>query len=169
MIMSTFRIMFVCTGNTCRSPMAEGGLRKLLEKDNVTDIEVYSSGTAAANGFPATEYANEAARLWDADLTDHRSQLLTKELINEADLILVMTLSHGYDVVNMVPDAENKTFLLKNYPDSSLKGEGVDDPIGGSLDMYNQSFIEIGEELGRILPFLIKAAEKKAGVRTDNA
>ena len=169
MIMSTFRIMFVCTGNTCRSPMAESGLRKLLEKDNVTDIEVHSSGTAAANGFPATEYAIEAAHLWDADLTDHRSQTLTRELINEADLILVMTPSHGYDVVNMVPDAENKTFLLKNYPDSSLKGEGVDDPIGGSLDMYNQSFIEIGEELGRILPFLIKAAEKKAGVRTDNA
>ncbi len=166
--MTAFRIMFVCTGNTCRSPMAEGGLRKLLEKDNISDIEVYSSGTGAANGFPATEYAIEAARLWDADLTNHRSQILATELISASDLILVMTSSHGYDVTNMVPDAKSKTFLLKNYPDSSLQGEGVDDPIGCSLDMYNRSFIEIGEELGRILPFLIKAAEKKAGVPTDN-
>jgi len=166
--MSAFRIMFVCTGNTCRSPMAAGGLRKLLEKDKIANIEIFSSGTGAASGFPATEYASEAARLWDADLTDHRSQPLTRELINEADLILVMTPLHAYDVINMVPDARDKTFLLKNYPESSLKGEGIDDPIGGSLDVYNQSFLEIGEELGRILPYLIKAAEKKAGVQTDD-
>jgi protein-tyrosine-phosphatase len=148
--------------------MAEGGLRKLLEKDNINNIEVFSSGTGAASGFPATEFAAEAARLWDADLSRHQSQPLTRELISEADLILVMTPSHGYDVVTMVSEAESKTFLLRNYPESSLQGEGIDDPIGGSLDMYNQSFIEIGEELGRILPYLIEAANNKTGVQSDD-
>jgi len=167
--MSKFNIMFVCTGNSCRSAMAEGGLKKLLEKEKIANIEVFSSGTGAIHGCPATEYAIEAAKLWDADISEHRSQPLTVELIDKADIILAMTSSHGYEVVNMVPDAKIKTFLLKNYPESSLRGEGVDDPIGSSLEIYNQSFIEIGEELGRILPYLIEAAKKKTGVPSGDA
>jgi len=157
-----YRVMFVCTGNTCRSPMAEGGLEKLLENQGIEDIVVCSSGTAAASGFPATTYAIEAARIWDADITGHRSQPLTPELIQNADLILAMTSSHCREVINLEPSAESKTYLLRNYPEPGCNGEGVDDPIGGSLDMYNQTFLEIGEELGRILPDLKKAASNKA-------
>ena len=153
--------MFVCTGNTCRSPMAEGGLRKLLENRSIEGIDVYSSGTAAASGFPATMYAMEAAKIWDADLARHSSRPLTPELIEQSDLIFGMTPSHCYEVVRLSPEARSRTFLLKNFPDSGFEGEGVDDPIGGSLDMYNQTFLEIGEELGRILPELIEMAGNK--------
>jgi len=60
-------ILFVCTGNTCRSPMAEGALRTLLEKKRPDKFEVISAGTAAASGFPATIFAIEAAKIWDTD------------------------------------------------------------------------------------------------------
>lgn len=162
-----FRVMFVCTGNTCRSPMAEGGLRKLLENKEIKDIEVYSSGTGAATGFPATVYAIEAVRVWYADIRQHVSQPLTSELIRQADLIFCMTSSHCYEVIRMVPDARKKTFVLKNYPELGCDGEGIEDPIGEPLDMYNQTFLEIGEELGRILPSVLEAAKEKERTSTQ--
>lgn len=159
--MSRFKILFVCTGNTCRSPMAEGGLRALLQGRGVEEIEVFSAGTAAIPGCPATLYAAEAVKTWDGDISGHKSRPLTRELLEEVDLILAMTENHYQTVTSMLPEAEAKTFLLKNYPEPGRDGEGVSDPIGGSLDMYNQTFLEIGEELGRILPDLLKLAEKK--------
>jgi protein-tyrosine-phosphatase len=161
---STYKVMFVCTGNTCRSPMAEGGLKKLLEKQNIDYIEVYSSGTSAALGFPPTEYAQEAARIWDADISQQRSQPLILDLIERADLILAMATSHCQEVLRHSPEAESKTFMLKNFPEPGCFGEDIDDPIGGSLDLYNQTFVEIGEELGRILPELIRRAKAKLGI-----
>ena len=158
-----FRVMFVCTGNTCRSPMAAGGLEILLENIGVKMIAVCSSGTVAASGYPATAYAIEAARIWDADIRQHSSQPLTEKLIEESDLIICMAPSHCREVATMVPEARERTFLLKNYPEPGCDGEGVEDPIGGSLDMYNRTFLEIGEELGRILPYILKAAESKTG------
>jgi len=158
---NTFKIMFVCTGNTCRSPMAEGGMKKLLEKEGVDNAIVYSSGTAGGTGFPATTYAIEAAKIWNADISRHQSQPVTEELIDHADLILTMTTGHCRDIINIKPEAREKTFLLKNYPEPGCEGDDVDDPIGGSLDMYNQTFIEIGEELGRILPMVVELANKK--------
>ena len=158
-----FRIMFVCTGNTCRSPMAAGGLRKLLDNKNIKDVEVFSAGTAAAMGFPATAYAIEASKIWEADITNHRSQPLAGEIIDRADLILTMEPYHCDEVIRMRQEAARKTYLLKNYPEKGCSGESVDDPIGSPLDMYNQTFLEIGEELGRILPQIINAAENKAG------
>ncbi len=160
----TYSIMFVCTGNTCRSPMAEGGLRKLLENRGIANITVFSSGTGAATGFPPTTYAAEAARIWNADITSHRSQPLTAELIGRADLILTMSSAHCREVIRLQPEARSKTFMLKNYPEPGCNGEDVDDPIGASLDIYNQTFIEIGEELGRILPLLEEEAHKRQGV-----
>ncbi len=158
--MEAFKVLFVCTGNTCRSPMAEGGLRALLRNHDADHVEVLSAGTAAAPGLPATTYAVEAAKTWHADISNHRSRPTSRELLEDVDLILVMTPSHYRDVINTSPEAAEKTFLLKKYPEDSDDGEGVADPIGGSLDMYNHTFLEIGEELGRILPDILKAAEK---------
>lgn len=155
-----YKVMFVCIGNTCRSPMAEAGLRKLLENEGVDNVMVYSSGTSAATGFPATEYAVEAAKIWDARANSHLSQPLTEELIDRSDLILALASGHCQEIKRLRPEASEKTFLLKNYPNPGCSGDDVDDPIGGSLDMYNQTFIEIGEELGRILPLIIEQARK---------
>jgi len=163
-----FTIMFVCFGNTCRSPMAEGALRKLLENKNVSGIDVYSSGTAGGSGLKATPYAVEAAKIWEADISSHRSQPLSAELIDQADLILAMEKSHCQEVLRLRPAAENKVYLLKKFPVSGCNGEGVDDPIGGSLHMYNHAFLEIGEELGRILPEILKKVDEKLDLREND-
>ncbi|MCP4704916.1 MAG: low molecular weight protein arginine phosphatase [candidate division Zixibacteria bacterium] len=162
-----FKIMFVCFGNTCRSPMAEGAMRKLLENKGVPDVDVYSSGTSGGIGFEATPYAVEASKIWEADISTHRSQPLTEEIIDETDLILAMETSHCQEVLRLRPDAGNKVYLLKKFPDSGCGGDGVDDPIGGSLDMYNQTFLEIGEEIGRILPGILDLIKKKNLLEND--
>jgi protein-tyrosine phosphatase len=159
--MARFKILFVCTGNTCRSPMAEGGLRVLLKGRGIEDIEALSAGTAAIPGCPATLYASEALKTWDGDISTHKSRPLTPEMLEEVDLILAMTSNHYQTVISMLPEAKEKTYLLTKFPEPGMDGEGIADPIGGSLDMYNQTFLQIGEELGRILPDLIDMAESK--------
>ncbi len=158
--MSHFKVLIVCTGNTCRSAMAEGALRVLLEKQTDT-VDVISAGTGAVPGCPATINAIEAAKTWHADISNHHSRPLSVELIEEADLILAMTPGHYRDILGYTSDAASRTFLLKKYPEPGDDGEGVADPIGGPLDVYNQTFLEIGEELGRILPDILELAKKK--------
>ena len=153
-------IMFVCTGNTCRSPMAKGALRVLLEEERPGRFEVISSGTSAAASFPATENAIEASKLWKSDISEHESQPLTEELIDKADLILAMTPSHYRQLMTVKPDAQSKYFLLKNFPDPDPFGTAVDDPIGQPLDYYKNTFLEIAEEVGRILPEIVKRIDE---------
>jgi protein-tyrosine phosphatase len=152
--------MFVCTGNTCRSPMAAGALRVLLEKKRPGKFEVISSGTGAASGFPATEFAIEAGKIWNSDISNHRSQPLTEELIDSSDLILAMAPSHLKELLRLKPTAKSKAFLLKNFPDQRPDGDSVDDPIGMPLDYYKETFLEIGEEIGRFLSDVIKRIDE---------
>jgi len=156
-----YTIMFVCTGNTCRSPMAEAGLRVLLEKKQPGKFEIISSGTHATDGFPATVYAIEAARLWYCDLSTHKSQRLNRELIDRADLILAMAPEHLAEVRRLAPGAKDRSYLLKNFPDPSPQGESIEDPIGQELDKYNEVFLEIGEYLGSCLDEIVERIDAK--------
>ena len=161
-----YTILFVCTGNTCRSPMAEGALRMLLEKERPGKARVMSAGISAASGFPATMYGAEAAKMWSVDLSRHQSQALTTRLIEEADLIFGLSQEHVREILRLSPAAGKRTYLFKNFPDLSPLGEPVDDPIGQSLDRYNETFLEIGEYLGKYLPEIVKRIDAKTDAPT---
>lgn len=142
--------------------MAEAALRVLLDKRRPGKFEVMSSGTAAANGFPATMFAAEAAKVWDCDLSKHRSRQLSRDLIEQSDLIIAMAPEHLDEVRRLSSAAADRSYLLKNFPDLSPTGDLVDDPIGQSLDRYNETFLEIGEYLGQIVDEIVKRIDEKA-------
>jgi protein-tyrosine-phosphatase len=99
------KVLFVCTGNTCRSPMAEGLLKRMAQENRIP-LEVQSAGLAAFAGVPATPEAIEACREKGVDISSHLSQPLNKTLVTESDLILTMTGKHKEMIVKKMPPLE---------------------------------------------------------------
>lgn len=147
---NNFTILFVCSGNTCRSPMAKGILEKKLENKNVT---VFSAGTIAQPGILPSDFALITAQKYGADISHHLSSPLTKELIIDADLILVMSTKHKDRVIELVPKAKSKTFLLKEY--ASGLPEEIEDPVGQPLEVFEKVASEVNENLEKIAEGII--------------
>lgn len=161
---SKYVILFVCSGNTCRSPMAEYALRSLIERERPGAAEVLSAGTLGLQGQPATRYGQEAGRMWDLDMSGHLNQPLTAELIERADLIFAMAPEHHHNILELASEAADKTYLFRNFPDNSGMGERVEDPIGQPLGAYNETFLEIGEYLGKYLSEILSRMDGKQHV-----
>jgi protein-tyrosine phosphatase len=134
---TTYNILFVCTGNTCRSPLAEVIARQALELRAWGHVSVDSAGTSAVWGAPASEGSRAAAVAMGLDLSGHRSQPVTSELVQSADIILAMTSNHVLAVEAMGEDA--KVSLLSEFIDGPEAGEPIADPIGGSPDDYTKA------------------------------
>src|SRR5258705_13893483 len=128
-------ILFVCTGNVCRSPMAEGILRHALQGRG--DYRVMSAGLGAMEGQPPSPYAVQAVRELGIDISSQRSRMLTPELESQADFIFGMTHNHIDTVMLLYPQAAEKTFLLREFDDTlDFFAKELSDPTVGSYDAY---------------------------------
>ena len=138
------QLMFICTGNICRSPMAEYLLRHHL--GSKTFWQVRSAGLAAMDGWPASQPAIDVLSECGVDLTSHRSHRVTKERIDPATLIMVMTTSHALELKQRFPEARDRIHLLKSFDPSGRGGE-IQDPIGGDIRTYRRIRDEIDAAL----------------------
>jgi protein arginine phosphatase len=130
------RILFVCTGNTCRSPMAAA----LLNSKQLPDVEVKSAGVFAVEGSDASLHAKAVLKEKGIE-AEHRSSLLKKEDVDWATHIFAMTAKHKQLIIERFPDAKEKTFTLKEFV-LGKRGD-VSDPFGGSIETYRQTRDEL--------------------------
>ena len=145
------KVMFICTGNICRSAMAEGMFRKMTE--NMGDIEVFSCGVYAETGDYATYNAVEAAKEYDADISSHRATNIRESEIEKMDLILCATNSHKQSVLYLYPGLKGKVFTMKEYARIDKNGQDMDikDPWGYDEYVYRRCAEEINECLEKTL------------------
>ncbi len=137
-------ILFVCTGNQCRSPMAEYLFRAHFGRQSGWTSA--SAGVMAGDGIPASKNAVKALAELGIDLRAHRSRALTRDLVDAAFRVVVMTEFHRLLVTERFPESAGKVFLLKEF-DPSADGEDIDDPVGLSLDVYRHVRDEIATAL----------------------
>jgi protein-tyrosine phosphatase len=155
-----YRVLFVCTGNTCRSPMAAGALLHALGAE-AGRIHVSSAGTGAWEGQPASEYSIAVAERDGVDLGAHRSRRVTRELLRAADLVLVMEPAHAVEATRLGADPQ-RTFVLSEWPPPGEPELGISDPFGGSMEAYEECWRRIRHHVERVMPLLLEAARARS-------
>ncbi|MBN1164492.1 MAG: low molecular weight protein arginine phosphatase [Candidatus Krumholzibacteriota bacterium] len=154
------KIVFICTGNTCRSPMAEAITRARLPSDWKDKFEISSAGAFAWNGQPATPLAVEVLREIGIDLSSHSARLMTGKIIREAELIVPMTDVHRLQIIASMPEVSSRVVLLGGLDDSR---EDVDiaDPLGGSRAVYKKTRDEIYDLVTNLIDYIAEKFDLK--------
>ena len=147
------RILFVCTGNSCRSVMAQEYLRHLLKRAGAEQVQVESAGVFAIPGMSPTKETVRVLQEFGIICSTHQARLLTPEMIREADLIFTMEAFQTEEVIRREPSAKGKLHLLKPYhapPGEAPLSPNIADPIGKPLEVYEVCFTEIREAVDRV-------------------
>jgi len=163
-------VLFVCTGNTCRSPMAEGIFKKMLKKRTVDDnkCNIISAGISALPEMSPTYEAISAASEQGVDISQYKTLQLQEDLVKKADLILVMSHIHKDYILRKFPFAQNKVLLLKKYArkgelkNTQSRGENYEivDPIGKPINIYRDVAMELRTNLEKILDKILEENNK---------
>jgi protein-tyrosine-phosphatase len=144
------KVMFICTGNICRSAMAQAMLEKKVN-DKHKSIVVYSCGIFAETGDFPTYNAIEAMEEYKIDLTKHKATNIRDSEIKDMDLILCATMSHKLNVLNMYPELKEKIYTIKEYADFPENDLDIKDPWGYDIEIYRFCASEIDKCLDIII------------------
>jgi len=132
--------LFVCFGNIMRSPMAEAMFRKAASQASLATLRVCSAGVHAINGSQAHPMAMEASQELGLPLSQHRAQLLTPDLVSEADVILVMDFQNKAEVLALYPEARQKVLMLSAYAGNAHRYREIPDPYFGDLETTRRCY-----------------------------
>ncbi len=143
-------VLFVCSGNTCRSVIAEALFKKMMRDKKREDVEVYSAGVMALSGSPASQGAKDILAKDGIDVSGHIAREVTRELLNASDLILVMEKRHEEEILKISPEAKNRVFLLKEFAKINDNNLDIVDPVGKPSGSYQDVYYSIKESLERI-------------------
>lgn len=151
------KVMFVCTGNICRSPMAHYYFQKLANDfEKSEDFLVSSCGTNAYNGQKATEYAIKSMEKYGTDLNNHRSTNIFDIPVEEYDYVFGLTLNHKKQILNSFPSLKNKVFTLIEFVDESSTNKDIDDPWGYGIEVYEDTAKKVVKFTKKVFEKLIK-------------
>jgi protein-tyrosine-phosphatase len=129
------KILFVCSGNTCRSPLALAAWRALQKQGRAPEnVEAGSAGLTTGGGAPAAQHSIHIAREWGGDLSTHAARPLTQTMVNEAAAVFVMSFEHLYSLQEYFEIAPEKAHLLGAFNDA--QDYDIPDPFGGSREAY---------------------------------
>lgn len=136
------KVMFICTGNICRSAMAHAMLEKKVTEEK-RNIEVYSCGLFAENGDLPTKEAIEVMKEYNVDLTKHRATNIRNSNIENMDVILCATVAHKNNVLVMYPELKERVFTMKEYAGYDKNNLDIKDPWGFDINTYRRCASEI--------------------------
>ena len=147
-------ILMVCTGNICRSPMAEGLLRQMLSKKRAANVHIHSAGTHGLDDQPAAAFAIQAAAEMGIDISGHRARSLDRDMVSKADLILVMEPFHREIVARAVPRGKSDKLRLLADFERPRQSDIIDDPYTRPLKVYRACLNRIQRCLEGVVHYL---------------
>ncbi len=155
-----FQILFVCSGNICRSPMAEGYFRAFIPRRLKNKIRIVSAGTLGIFGRPASLETIEVMHERSIDIIAHRSQGVTKKLVENSNIIFALAYDHFEILTNYFPDRKKDIYLLQSFKrNKPSRKDSITDPIGLDFETYLRCRDTIEEEIKRIMPHIIKLVD----------
>jgi protein-tyrosine-phosphatase len=149
------KIIFVCTGNICRSPIAEGIMKNRFQQDNRSDYSVTSMGTHGLDGNSASQYAIEVCAENGINIADHIARALVPDELENSTHVFVMEPIHIDYIFTFFPKIKHKTYLLASWPDRKTKKLAIKDPVGGSISVFRKTFTELSIHIDRVYPKII--------------